>query len=81
MPFTDCVSNVNVTQIDNGKDIDVVIIESSDNYSKNLVRLRQYYKGESNDDITEYESFKSKIKITAKPRDARNTKILKYQCH
>ena len=81
MPFTDCVSNVNVTQIDNGKDIDVVIIESSNNYSKTLVSLRQYYKGESNDDITKYESFKSKIKITAKPPDVRNTKILKYQCH
>ena len=81
MPFTDCVRNVNVTQIDNGKDIDVVIIESSNNYSKTLVSLRQYYKGQSNDDITEYESFKSKSKITAKPADARNTKILKYQCH
>ena len=25
MPFTDCVSNINVTQIDNAKDIDVVM--------------------------------------------------------
>ena len=75
MPFNDCVSNINVTQIDNAKDI--VITEYSDNYSKTLVSLRQYCKGESNDDITEYESFKSKIKIAAKPPDARNTKILK----
>ena len=81
MPFNDCVSNINVTQIDNAKDIDVVITEYSDNYSETLVSLRQYYKGESNDDITEYESFKSKIKITAKPHDARITKILKYQYH
>ena len=81
VPFNDCVGNINVTQIDNAKDVDVVITEYSDNYSKALVSLRQYYKGESNDDITEYESFKSKIKITAKPPDARNTKILKYQCH
>ena len=81
MPFTDCVSNINVTQIDNAKDIDVVIIGYSDNYSKTLVSLRQYYKAESNDDITEYESFRSKIKITAKLPDALNTKILKYQYH
>ena len=67
MPFTDSVSNINVTQIDNAKDIDVVIIDYSDNYSKALVSLRQYYESESNDDITEHESFKSKIKITAKP--------------
>ena len=40
-PFTDCISEVNNTQIDNAKDIDVVIpmyhlIEYSDNYSKHL---------------------------------------------
>ena len=38
-PFTDCISNINNTQIDNAKDIDVVIpmynsIEHSNNYSK-----------------------------------------------
>ena len=38
-PFTDCISEINNTQIDNAKDIDVVIpmsnlIEYSDNYSK-----------------------------------------------
>ena len=41
----------------------------------------QYYKGDPNDDITENESIKSKIKITGKDPDACNTKILKYQCH
>ena len=50
----------------------------SDNYSKTLRTLRQYYKDESNNHMTESESFKSKIKITAKPPDSRNTKILKY---
>ena len=40
-PFTDCISEINNTQIDNAKDIDVVIpmyhlIEYSDNYSKHL---------------------------------------------
>ena len=38
-PFTNCVSEVNNTQIDNGKDIDIVVpmynlIEYGDNYSK-----------------------------------------------
>ena len=40
-PFTDCISGINNTQIDNAKDIDIVmpiynLIEYSDNYSKNL---------------------------------------------
>ena len=38
-PFTDCISEINNTQIDNAKDIDLVmpmynLIEYSDNYSK-----------------------------------------------
>ena len=38
-PFTDCISEINNTQIDNAKDINVVmlmynLIECSDNYSK-----------------------------------------------
>ena len=38
-PFTDCISNINNTQVDNAKDIDSVmsmynLIEYSDNYSK-----------------------------------------------
>ena len=38
-PFTNCVSEINNTQIDNAKDIDIVtpmynLIEYSDNYSK-----------------------------------------------
>ena len=38
-PFTDCISEINNTQIDNAKDIDVVIpmhnlIKNGDNYSK-----------------------------------------------
>ena len=39
VPFTDCMSEINNTQVDNTKDIDVVmsmcsLIEYSDNYSK-----------------------------------------------
>ena len=38
-PFTDCISEINNTQIDNAKDIDLVmlmynLIEYSNNYSK-----------------------------------------------
>ena len=46
--FSECVSNLNVSQIHNVKDEDVVmpmynLIEYSDNYSKILRSLRQYY--------------------------------------
>ena len=48
-PFTDCVSKINNTQIDNAEYIDVVkpmykLIECSDNYSKTSGSLRQYCK-------------------------------------
>ena len=43
-PFTDCISEINNTQIDNAKDIDAVIpmynlIEYSNNYSKTSAKL------------------------------------------
>ena len=40
------------------------LIECSDNYSKTSGSLWQYYRNEPNNNITESESFKSKIKIT-----------------
>ena len=57
--------------IDNTKYIDVVmpvynLIGYSDNYSKILRSLWQYYRDDINDNITQSESFKSKIKITGK---------------
>ena len=48
------------------------LIENSDNYSKTSESLRQFYRDEANDNITEPESFKSKTKITAKTPDADN---------
>ena len=38
-PFTDCIAKINNTQVDNAKDIDIVmpmynLIEHTDNYSK-----------------------------------------------
>ena len=51
-PFTNCISEINNTQIDNAKDIDVVIpmnnaIEYSNNYSKTSGSLWPYYRDKS----------------------------------
>ena len=50
------------------------LIEYSDNYSKRFGSLCQYDKDDPNDNITQSESFKSKIKITGKTPAAGNTK-------
>ena len=77
--FTKCISRVNNTGIDNAQGIDIVmlmhkLIEYSDNYSKTSGSLWQYYKDDPNDNITQYELFKFKIKITWKTSAAGNTK-------
>ena len=48
-PFTNCISEINNTQIDNAKDIDIVmpmynLIEYIDNYAKTTGSLWQYCK-------------------------------------
>ena len=63
IPFTNCISEINNTQVDDAKDIDIVmpmynLIEYSDNW--------QYYRDEQNYDLKDSESFKSKIRITGK---------------
>ena len=55
-PFTKCINRINNTQIDNAKDIDIVmpmynLIEYSDNYSKTSESLWQYYKDDPNDNM------------------------------
>ena len=50
-PFTDCISKIDNAQIDDAKDIDVVmpmynLIEYCNNYSKASVSLWQYYTDE-----------------------------------
>ena len=88
-PFTNCISEINNTQIDNPKDIDFVmpmynLIEYSDNYAKSFRNLRQYYRDEPNDSLTDSESFKYKIKVTGKTPVAGNEEdvekmvLLKY---
>ena len=50
------------------------LIEYSDNYSKPSGGLWQYSKDDSNENMTQSESIKSKIKITGKTPTAGNTK-------
>ena len=62
LQFTDYISEINNTEIDNAKDIDVVmtmysLIEYSKNYSKTSVSLWQYYIDEPNNNIANFESF------------------------
>ena len=78
-PCTNCTSEINNTQIDNAKDIDIImpmynLIEYSDNYAKTAGSLWQYCKDiparDNNDEIIAFDannltdSFKFKAKIT-----------------
>ena len=78
-PFINCKTEINNTEIGNAKDIDIVmpmynLIEYRDNYSKISRSLWQYYKDGPNDNFTDSESFKSKIKITGNTLVDGNTK-------
>ena len=53
VPFINCKTEINNTEIDNAKDIDIVIpmynlIEYSDNYSETSAGLWKYYKDKPN---------------------------------
>ena len=77
--FTKCISRTNNTEIDNAKDIDIVmpmsnLIEYSDNYLKTPGSLWPYYKDEPNYNIADSESFKYRVKITGKTPDDGNIK-------
>ena len=78
-PFINCICEINNTQVDNAKDIDIVmpiytLIEYSANYEKTSRCLWQHYRDEPNDDLEDSESFKSKIKITGKTPNNDNEK-------
>ena len=78
-PFTNCISEINNTQVDNAKDIDIVmptynLIEYSNDYAKTSGSLLQYFRDEPHDNLADSESFKSKIKITGKTPDDGNEK-------
>ena len=69
--FTDSITKINNTQVDNAKVLDVVIamyniIEYSSNYSKTSRTLYQFYRDEPNNVVTESESFKFKSKFMEK---------------
>ena len=69
-PFTNCISEIHNTQVDNAKDIDIVmpmynLIEYSDNYAKTSGSLWQYFRDEPD---------KSKIKIIGTTLAAGNEK-------
>ena len=80
-PFTNCISEINNTQIGNAKDIDIVmpmynLIEYSDNYAKTTASLWQYCKDipgrNDNNQIIVFDvnnatdSFNFKVKITGR---------------
>ena len=79
-PFTNWISEINNTEVDNAKDIDIVmpmynLIEYSENYSKTSGSLWQYCKDipaeNNNGNIIDFngwnatDSFNSKAKITS----------------
>ena len=69
VPFTDCISEISKTRIDNAKDIDIVmpmhhLIEYSVNYSKTSGTSWQYCRDKPNDNVANPELFRSQIKIT-----------------
>ena len=77
--FTNAITEISNTQIDNNNDIDIVmslynLLEYSDNYAKTSGSLWQYYRDEPNDNLADSESFKSKIKITRKTPNNGNQK-------
>ena len=78
-PFNDCISEIDNNVIDKAKYVNIVMLkynltEYSDNYSKTSGGLWQYYRDNPNDNITQSESFKYKVKITGKTHAADNTK-------
>ena len=79
-PFSDCISEINNTQIDNAKDINVAmlmynLIECSNSYSKISGIVWHYYRDEPNNNTANSQSFQFKVKITGSYND--NKKILK----
>ena len=92
VPFTNCISEINNTQVDNARDIDIVmpmynLIEYSDNYSKTSGSLWQYCKdipAVNNDAIVNFadnnltDSFNFEVKITDQTGDdgTKNVEIM-----
>ena len=76
-PFTNCVSEINNTKVDNAKDIDIVmpmynLIEYSDNYLQTYGSLWQYYKDipavNDNGNIVEFNGANATYPFNFKPK-------------
>ena len=70
-PFINSISEINNAQVDNSKDIDIVmpmynLIKYNNNYAKTSGSLSQFYGDEAKSNLEDSESFKPKIKITGK---------------
>ena len=68
-PFTSCITEINNTQIDNAKDLDVImpmynLLEYSENYAKTSGSLYQYYRDEPAAAIANSDSFTKKSAST-----------------
>ena len=78
--FCNYISEINNTKLDNAKEIDGMmpmydLIKFSENYPKKIYRhLQHSCRDEPNNDITDYESFKSKTKIIRSAAAYGNTK-------
>ena len=83
-PSRNCISKINNTQVDDAKYLDFVmpmynLIQYSNNYSKTLESVWQYYRHEAAATIKNSESFKSKIRITGKNSAAGNTEDVRIE--
>ena len=68
-PFTDCITKINSTMIENANNIDLAmpmynLIEYSENYEKTSGSLWQFKRDELYANINDSESFKYKLKFT-----------------
>ena len=80
--FTDCISEIKNTQIDNAKGLDVLMlmynsIKYTNNNSKISSSLWQHYRDKPNTNLADSETFKSKIKITGSTPADGNTNYVK----
>ena len=69
-PFTNSICETNNAQVMPMYNL----IEYSDNFAKTSGSLWQYFRDESNDNLADSESFKSKLKITGKTPNNANEK-------
>ena len=59
VPFTKCISKISNTQLDNAKDLDIVVsiynlLASSTSYSKTLRSLLKYFRDDPSDLVTDF---------------------------